>query len=347
MRLFKLLFIGSMILLFTACGGSDSGSDNSTGGSEDISTTAMTIIDSGSSPRYGRQYDLKGDNGIYYKTAACRLTGIGKTDFNVYENGQVSTSYNLGGNNYSSTCYTTQAYKTITLTNTTDVNASWIDDHTFYDNNTKIFYEHPNLITQSYYRLVEMTNDGMTAIIDKGNSATILVELDSAYKKINFDTIQITPHTPLHPFFQGTSDEIMEKAFINNSQSNKRYDFKGYLFNYEHSGCKFGNSQRGDYVIFNDGILVLKSDAGEYNSCIITHTYQITSLTNTTDINASWVDNYTFYDNNTKIFYEHPTMITNSTYRLVEITNDGMTAVVDMGSSETVVSLVSTYKKIN
>lgn len=166
------------------CGGGSSSSEGDTTNPLPEENTVLLIESGTTSFSGGKPYNIKGSSDIYYDTVGCRLSGLSLTNFSVYDNGSVETFYTKNSTTYSSTCYIKGAYENVALNNTTEVNASYVNYNTFYDNATKIFYDHDGYSHDGNYRLVEIINDGMNAIVDTGGGNTVTVQIEAAYRKI-------------------------------------------------------------------------------------------------------------------------------------------------------------------
>lgn len=324
-----------------------SGGDDSA--SSDNGNNSVALVESGTSETYSdleKPYDIKGSYGIYYDTKGCWMPGLVNNHFEVYENGLISTSWDWNGATYSSICYVEDVFEHIDLKNTTDVNASYVNSYTLYDSNTKVFYD-TDYISSSDYRLIEIINDGMNAILEKSDTSRTTIQIKDAYTKIDPSVIKITKYEPTVSYYLGDGNDLMETGYDmrDSHYSLKPYNLAGYLYNYDDSGCNF--SFGAYYEIYNDGLIIATEDDGTTSSCVVTKFFEHVKLSNSTDVNASYVNNYTFYDNNTKVFY-NTTYVSSSSSSLVEVINDGMNGIVNNGDGSLVrVQITNAYKQIS
>ncbi len=352
-------------ITLAACGGGGSDSPQS---NEVDKGGEQQLRDFGDSQsKRGVPYNLSGTDGkTFYSTYGCTL-GASKNSFLVYSNGFVEVSYQASkSSTYHTECMMEKAYLKVDIGNTTDLDADFYDGEkygymVFYDESLNLFFEInsnaldiDDVIASQAYKLVGITNDGLSAVIDKKNGDTVTVQLSEIFKEIPLSTIGINKYAPAS-FYSDNSDLLMEVGstvsypIASYATIDKVYDLRGFLYNYSDSGCDHSGSA---YAIYNDGRMVTKDrTTGSYEStCNITQLYEKVELHNTTMIKGDYINQYTFYDSSTKIFYDH--LSTNfgdsSDYSLVEIIYHGNYGVVeDSGGNKTIVKILSSYKQVS
>lgn len=342
------LSLGLITALFIiGCGSGSSEGNNNTGGDSNSTTPTSSdriLVATGNS---SGSTQIKGSNGIYYDTYGCRTNGLASVQYAFYNDGLVQAEYLWKGTVYPSVCFVASAYEHIELSNTTDVDGAYVNKSTFYDNTTKKYYKMTRYSESSDDQLVEITNDGLNAIIKKVNNDTYLLEIAEAYKKIDLSTTGIQKYEPSSDYYTGNADDIMETGYKSSfTTSNKPYDFIGYLYNYEHSGCMGDGLHITYYEIYNDGLMHTLRDDGTTSSCVITAFYERIKQ-NATDVDGAYVNQSTFYDNNSKIYYNMVSFSESSSDRLVEVINDGNNAIIQRSGGDTyLLEISSAFKRI-
>jgi len=156
--LYKLTIFIAAIVLISGCGGEDS--------SGSATSNTKTIKESVTSSSYSF-FDGFGLSNAYTFTSGCILNSFaGHDNITVYEDGTVETY-----NDYydtSSSCNVDKVFNKINLIDG-DINATYIDQSTFYDANTSIYYETRDLNVYDKMVLQKITND---AILSEGMRPT-------------------------------------------------------------------------------------------------------------------------------------------------------------------------------
>jgi hypothetical protein len=363
MKKIKYLLVLGAISFLTACGGGAS----SDGATDEQQASLGNLIDSGKisyesdgySSAKGAVYDITGVSDVFYDTENCATSILTSENYySIYDSAFAETVYQRLSSVYSSTCMVNSAYQEVELTNSIDVNADYfsygnsISDYlgTFYDPTSKIYYEYEYSFGEIPYefKLIEIINDGMSGIIDTGDGATVTVQLTKALKEVELSTLGMAYDRS--PFFEGNSNDLMEAGEVYRIE-NKPYDISGYLYNYATSGCTF-YLHTPRYYIFNDGQILLESQYyNTKNTCNITGLYENLVRSNVQGIDGGYINENTFYDSSTKIFFDidpdNSDFSDHSAYRLIELNNNGRTAVVDIGDGSTVtVDLLRAYKEV-
>ncbi len=98
------------------------------------------------------------------------------------------------------------------------------------------------------------------------------------------------------------------------------------------------------YTIHNNAQIKLqKLNGTDYQEGYISKAIEILTPKNKTSINAVFLDNKTFYDSNDKVFYDISYDPIKNTDMIVDITNDGNTAVLQDGR---IVAITRSYKQV-
>ncbi len=342
LKLLKLILILVVSILFISCGGGSSG--DSTTGSTNTNPNTPLIVDSFTntlSSSLNKVYNTFNNSDYYYNLPTCRLGGLYNTSIKIQDNSIVETAFRISNNTYSGVCLLDSAFKKLDLVNDT-IDASYVNENTFYDNTTKIYYDIRPRLSYSGRELtsiVEITNDGLNGVLDNGS----IIQIQEAYKKSDLYNLGITKFEPIYNFQQGPSDYIMELGYSAGSTS-KVYDFGGFNYNYSLTGCNLRTS-RYNFTTYNDLRMTISNSYTSLTTCTISDVYEKLDLINET-ITASYVNENTFYDNTTKIYYDITPRLSYSGRELtsiVEITNDGLNGVLDNGS---IVQILEAYKKI-
>jgi len=149
----------------------------------------------------------------------------------------------------------------------------------------------------------------------------------------------------------GNNVSILEQGHINGSWGYDPVDIVGDLFAYDiSSSCTYSVLKGFDYIIYSDGSVKTTSyDDGIQDSCSITEKYGYVNLTNTVDVNASYIDSFYFYDDSTGIHYYSEQQVSGYTsVVLSEITNGGLTGVFKDDTNQTIgtKAIDYAYKKL-
>ncbi|CAA6816067.1 MAG: Unknown protein [uncultured Sulfurovum sp.] len=327
------------------CGGGDS-TTGSTNTNTNTNTNTPLIVDSFTntlSSILNKVYNTFNNSDYYYNLPTCRLGGLYDTSIKIQDSSIVETTFTMSNNTYSGVCLLDSAFKKLDLVNDT-INASYVNENTFYDNTTKIYYDiTPTLSVEGkeLKSIVQITNDGLNGVLDDNT----IIQISRAYKKSDLYNLGITKFEPIYNFQEGPSDYIMELGYSPNTNStSKVYNFEGFNYNYSLTGCNLGTTNY-NFTTYNDLRMTISNSYTSLTTCTISDVYQKLDLINET-ITASYINENTFYDNTTKIYYDITPALSYSGRELrsiVQITNDGLNGVLDNGS---IIQILEAYKKI-
>jgi hypothetical protein len=261
------------------CG--DGGGGDSTTGSTNTNPNTPLIVDSFTntlSSSLNKVYNTFNNSDYYYNLPTCRLGGLYNTSIKIQDNSIVETAFRISNNTYSGACLLDSAFKKLDLVNDT-IDASYVNENTFYDNTTKIYYDITSPLTvagDELRSIVQITNDGLNGVLDNGS----IIQIQEAYKKSDLYNLGITKFEPIYNFQQGPSDYIMELGYSAGSTS-KVYDFGGFNYNYSLTGCNLRTS-RYNFTTYNDLRMTISNSYTSLTTCTISNVYQKLDLVNDT-----------------------------------------------------------------
>ncbi len=286
-------------------------------------------------------WNATGNSGILYDMPSCLISSSAHTTVKVYSDASVETTFSTKRGAFDDLCSVKRAFAVQDL-NDGKIEANYINGYTFYDQNSKIYYD-VDYPSNEVTKLSSITNDGLTAVVQYQSGKTSNTKVYRAYKQINLSDIGMTPKTV--PFFnQGKPDDIMELGATDGFRwSDSIYSLVGNLYLYKTVGVTTYSFDPNVYIIYNNAQIETKElGAPNFQRGYISEAFEVIYPENQKAINAQYVSAYTFYDSKTKVFYEVSGYV-GGTDMIVDITNDGNTAVLQDGSIK---QIVRSYKKV-
>lgn len=313
-------------------GGGDSSSTSGDGGSTNPAETRSLIASFSNSKKLNYPYDFI--NGI----ALFDVNGIHTASFtfnvNVYDDGSVetlNTRYNIYDKGVLNRLFVVQNASNSTI------DASCINNYTCYDKTSKKYYDLDFVSDYERSKLIAVTNDGLTAVMQNSDNTTQNIPIVRSYSEVEMSSVGINIK-PVPILYQGVASDLVESGFAD-SETGKPYTFEGIHYLYTIQGASVSGAQ---YAIYNNGnATILNSNSSTpLNGYVSTH-YKRVKPVDKINTSYEYVSSYTYYDNAGKIFYETTNPYGQDT--IIEITNDGNTAVFSSGRK---FQITKAYQKV-
>ena len=307
------------------------------------SSDAVKLIESFSVQPDWRPYihDVTGNIGYLYDLTNCSLNSLYQANIKIYSDANVESSFETNKYKVNDTCVVARVFSQ-QKPNDGKIEANYINGYTFYDQNSKIYYD-VDYPSNEVTKLISITNDGMTAVVQYQSGKTTNTKIFRAYKQINLADAGIKPK-PITFFSKGNPSDIMELGIVENIDIlNTPYSLEGNLYLYKTVGVTKNYSDLTQYVILNDTQIAMQnSSQANVQSGYITDVFERVYPQNQKSINAQYISNQTFYDSKSKVYFEVKSSIS-GTDMIVDTTNDGNTAVLQDGR---ILQIVKSYKKV-
>jgi len=328
----KIIGIGAVALIMAGCGGGSSGGstppsdgggnnppvDQPGGGQPPVNSD---ILDFGTSPASEEDFiSVWGDN-FYYKINGCDGTmGYGQFYYEAYKNNTITITYDTRyEDNKQSSCSIDKKFEPVNIVNG-PVNGVRLRYYLYYDNSTGIYYR-----TDGYANvgdtMIEVINDGQTAVIKDSSGTRSEVFIERTYKEVSLSL----PGNP-----PASNPELVD---FGNSESSyiKTVDVLGTDFYYKINGCD-GTMGYGQfyYEAFSNNMMTITYDTryenGVKSSCRSPRKF-IPVVLSDGMIDGNRLLYNLYYDNTSKIYYETDGHA-NVGDKLVEVINNGQTGVI-------------------